>query len=447
VTQSRINMTSQPKETTENGLLSLVSLGPGDVQQMTLAAKAAIEQAEVVIGYQVYIDFVQPLLNNRQTIIRSPIGSEVERAEQAIALAAEGRRVALISSGDIGIYAMASPVFELLHQRESKVEVEVYPGVSAIQAVAAKLGAPLGHDFCTISLSDLLTPWGVIERRVEAAAWGDFVIGFYNPRSQKRDWQLQKAIDILMNHRSAETPVALVRNITRADEQVTLTTLAQLEPEQVDMFTLVLVGNSQSFVMEQRIVTPRGYHKAAQGSRGAGVQGKYTGNQDTPLPPSSHAPLRRDIYPLTLTNMKDVKAIVVGGGPVGERKVKGLLDAGATVQLISPEATPQLKAWADEGRIVWAHRAYQSDDLSEADIAFAATNRREINAQIAADAKALGLLRNVADNPAEGNFHVPALYRQPEFVVAVSTTGQNPRRAQAVRNRIRASLEKKEQTE
>ena len=259
-TQAKKNATRH----TPHGLLSLVSLGPGDFQHMTLAAQAALQAAEVVIGYQVYIDFIRPLLLDTQEIIVSPIGSEVERAEQAINLAADGRHVAMISSGDIGIYAMSSPVFERLKQKVNLPEVHVYPGVSAIQAAAARLGAPLGHDFCTISLSDLLTPWEVIERRLQAAAWGDFVIGFYNPRSKKRDWQLQRAIEILLAYRSGQTPAAIVRNITRVDEQVMLTTLAELDSTQVDMFTLVLIGNSQSFVMGRHMVTPRGYAGKAQ---------------------------------------------------------------------------------------------------------------------------------------------------------------------------------------
>jgi cobalt-precorrin 5A hydrolase/precorrin-3B C17-methyltransferase len=218
--------------TTElNSALSLIGIGPGDLRQLTHLAQDALQTAEVVIGYQVYIEQIRPLLDEtRQEAIISPIGDELERAKQAVALAQAGRRVALISSGDIGIYAMASPVFEVLRQqnwRGDNPEVAVYPGVSAIQATAARLGAPLGHDFCTISLSDLLTPWSVIERRLQAAAWGDFVIAFYSPRSQKRDWQLPAALDILLAHRSPTTPVAIARNVTRPDEQISLTTLAE----------------------------------------------------------------------------------------------------------------------------------------------------------------------------------------------------------------------------
>lgn len=414
------------------GLLALVSLGPGDLQQMTPAARAALQSAEVVIGYSVYIVFVRPLLRPGQEIISSPIGREVERAGQAIELAAAGRRVALISSGDIGIYAMASPVFELLQQHNHPPEVQVYPGVSAIQATAARLGAPLGHDFCAISLSDLLTPWPVIERRVQAAAWGDFVIGFYNPRSQKRDWQLERAKEILLAHRRADTPVALARNITRPDEQVKLTTLAHLEPEQVDMFTLVLVGNSQSFVWQERLVTPRGYvDKSAEEQRSGGAGRQRREERDT-----------FHVYPITLTQMARTRAVVIGGGPVGERKTAGLLAVGATVSLISPDATPRLQQWAAEGRIVWKRRLYQPGDLTGAGLVFAATNQRQVNAQVAIDARELGALCNVADNPAEGDFHLPAVHRQPGLVVAVSTSGKNPSQARRIRDRIAEWLAK-----
>jgi cobalt-precorrin 5A hydrolase/precorrin-3B C17-methyltransferase len=463
---------------TNSGCLALVSLGPGAFQHMTIAAQAALQSADIVIGYQVYIDLVRPLLSSEQKIIVSPIGRELERAEQAIELSARGAYVALISSGDIGIYAMASPVFELLEQQQGKgeiPEVEVFPGVSAVQAAAARLGAPLGHDFCTISLSDLLTPWANIERRLQAAAWGDFVIGFYNPRSQKRDWQLQRAIDILLAYRPAGTPVAIARNVTRPDEQVKLTTLAELDPTQVDMFTLILVGNSQSFMTGQRMVTPRGYAGDKQGSGGAGEQGckgaggqgcvtSFTGAEEqggkgaevrqsglTPAPPHprspapplprSPAPLpNHDVYPITLTSMGGVQAVVVGGGPVGERKTRGLLMAGVKVRLISPEATKQLRVWADTDLIEWQRRPYQSGDLAGAQLVFAATNRRAINAQVAEEAGQLAQLCNVADKPVEGNFHVPAVHRRPELVVAVSTSGQNPGRARRVRDEIAAWL-------
>jgi cobalt-precorrin 5A hydrolase/precorrin-3B C17-methyltransferase len=383
------------------------------------------------------------------------MGSEMERAQEAIDLAAAGRQVALISSGDISIYAMASPIFEILRQRGwqgQAPEVEVFPGISAVQATAARLGAPLGHDFCAISLSDLLTPWPVIERRLQAAAWGDFVIAFYNPRSQKRDWQLPRAIEILLAHRPATTPVAVAHQVTRPQEQITLTTLGEFDPTQVDMFTLVLVGNSQSYVLAGHLVTPRGYEEKRRGEedtgrgydeqRIRGAEGRISNEAEVkslsnlPSLQSSNS----DIYPAMLTGMANAVAVVVGGGPVGERKVRGLLTAGVKVQLISPEATPQLQAWAEAGQLQWSVRPYQSGDLLGVRLVFAATNQRMVNAQVAEEAAKLGLLCNVADQPEEGNFHVPAVHRQPGLVVAVSSSGENPRRAQQVRDNIAAWL-------
>ncbi len=246
-----------------NGRLTLVSMGPGALDQMTIAARHALERATHVLGYRYYMTLIAPLLKPHQVCIPMNMGTEVERAQQSIDLARAGNRVALISSGDVGIYAMASPVFELLAANNwggTAPEVEVLPGVSAFQAAAARLGAAVGHDFCVISLSDLLTPWHVIEKRVCAAGMGDFVVALYNPRSQKRDWQLDEAIGILKGFRSLETPAAVCRHITRQDEQVSLMTLAELTPAAVDMFAIVLIGNSQSrLVSDASMLTPRGY--------------------------------------------------------------------------------------------------------------------------------------------------------------------------------------------
>ncbi|MCX7789275.1 MAG: precorrin-4 C(11)-methyltransferase, partial [Chloroflexaceae bacterium] len=215
------------------GHLTLVSIGPGDLSQLTLAARQALQEAEVVVGYGVYVELVRPLLASHQEVLITPaMGDELGRARQALDLARAGRRVALISSGDIGIYAMAAPVFEHLRNAGwdgAHPSVEVLPGISAFQALAARLGAPISHDFSVISLSDLLTPWEVIERRVAAAAAADYVVAFYNPRSRERHWHLGAALAILRAHRPPETPVALGRNVMRADEHVTLTTLAEVD--------------------------------------------------------------------------------------------------------------------------------------------------------------------------------------------------------------------------
>lgn len=187
-----------------------------------------------------------------------PLGNEVKRAEMAVAEAREGGSAALVSSGDIGVYAMGSPALEALGEDED-VDVISVPGVSAANAAASLLGSPLGHDHCSISLSDLMTPWEAIERRIEAAGAGDFVVSFYNPRSRGRDWQLGKATEILLNHRPPGTPVGLVTDAYRPAQSVKVTDLGSLKPEDVDMLTVVVVGSSQTRMMGGRMVTPRGY--------------------------------------------------------------------------------------------------------------------------------------------------------------------------------------------
>ncbi|NJP07938.1 MAG: precorrin-3B C(17)-methyltransferase, partial [Chloroflexaceae bacterium] len=251
-------------------LLNLISLGPGDLQQMTIAAREALILSEVVIGYDSYIQQIRPLLSLHQEVHALPMQSEIERAERAIDLAAAGRRVALVSSGDIGMYAMAGPVFEVLHQRGwqgTNPDVVVFPGVSAFLAAAARVGAAVNLDVCTISLSDLLIPWDVIERRLWAAARGDFVVALYNPRSRGRHWQMDRAVDILLTCRPLTTPVALVHRVTRANESVTLTTLGDIDASQADMLTVVLIGNSQSYLMDRHMVTPRGYQHRIERER------------------------------------------------------------------------------------------------------------------------------------------------------------------------------------
>ncbi|MGQ9928229.1 MAG: precorrin-4 C(11)-methyltransferase [Chloroflexaceae bacterium] len=412
------------------GHLTLVSIGPGDLSQLTLAARQALQEAEVVVGYGVYIELVRPLLAPHQEVLITPaMGDELGRAQQALELARAGRRVALISSGDIGIYAMAAPVFEHLRHAGwdgAHPSVEVLPGISAFQALAARLGAPISHDFSVISLSDLLTPWEAIERRVAAAAAADCVVAFYNPRSRERHWHLGAALAILRAYRPPETPVALGRNVMRADERITLTTLAEVDPAQADMFTVVLVGNSQSYPLAGRLVTPRGYEHR-------------TRPPSTPPPPHSSVP--SSAYPIVLTNLSGALAVVVGGGPVGERKVRGLLEVGARVRLISPEVSPQLQAWAAAGRIAWQPRAYAPGDLAGARLVFAATSEREVNARVARDAALHGALCNVADAPEEGDFHLPALHRSGALTIAVSSGGAAPGRAAALRDAIALWLE------
>ena len=238
------------------GRLALVSLGPGDDSLIPPLAREALVSSELVVGLAQYVDRVRHLLRPGTRVLTPPLGSEVERAELALAEARSGGSAALVSSGDVGVYAMASPVLELAGE---DVDVVVVPGVTAAQAAASLLGSPLGHDHCSISLSDLLTPWEVIQARVRAAAEGDFVISLYNPRSKGRDWQLGKVRGILLRHRPPDTPVGIVKDAYRPTQQIVLTDLASLRPEDVDMLTIVIIGSSQTRVVAGRMVTPRGY--------------------------------------------------------------------------------------------------------------------------------------------------------------------------------------------
>lgn len=238
------------------GRLAVVGLGPGATDLRTPRAVAELRRAAVVVGLDQYLDQVRDVLRPGTRVLSSGLGAEEARARAAVAEAAAGRAVALIGSGDAGVYAMASPALEYADER---IDVVGVPGVTAALAAGALLGAPLGHDHAYLSLSDLHTPWDVIERRVTAAAEGDFVTLFYNPRSRARDWQLGKALGILVAHRPPDTPVGVVRNASRPGEQVHLATLATLDPAIVDMYSVVVVGSSDTRLVAGRMVTPRGY--------------------------------------------------------------------------------------------------------------------------------------------------------------------------------------------
>ena len=238
------------------GRLALVSLGPGEDTLIPPLAREALAASELVVGLDQYVGRVRHLLRPGTRVLTPPLGNEMERVELALSEARSGGSVALVSSGDVGVYAMASPVLEIAGD---DVDVVAVPGVTAAQAAASLLGSPLGHDHCSISLSDLLTPWEVIQGRVKAAAEGDFVVSLYNPRSKGRDWQLGKVKEMLLEHRPPDTPVGIVRDAYRTTQQVTLTDLASLRPESVDMLTIVVVGSSQTRIVAGRMVTPRGY--------------------------------------------------------------------------------------------------------------------------------------------------------------------------------------------
>ncbi|MEU6852307.1 precorrin-3B C(17)-methyltransferase [Actinacidiphila alni] len=238
------------------GRLAVVGLGPGARDLVTPRAVAELRRASVLVGLDQYVDQIRDLLAPGTRVLESGLGAEEERARTAVAEARAGHAVALIGSGDAGVYAMASPA---LAEAADDIDVVGVPGVTAALAAAALLGAPLGHDHVSISLSDLHTPWDVIERRVRAAAEADLVVTFYNPRSRGRDWQLPKALSILAGHRAPDTPVGVVHAASRPDERVAVTTLAGLDPATVDMVTVVTVGNTASRTVAGRMVTPRGY--------------------------------------------------------------------------------------------------------------------------------------------------------------------------------------------
>jgi cobalt-precorrin 5A hydrolase / precorrin-3B C17-methyltransferase len=238
------------------GRLALVGLGPGARDLLPPRAVTELRRASVVAGLDQYLDQVRDLLRPGTRVLASGLGDEEERARIAVAEAQRGRAVALVGSGDAGVYSMASPALSLAGV---DIDVVTVPGITANLAAAALLGAPLGHDHAVISLSDLNTPWPVIERRVRAAAEGDFVVTFYNPRSRARDWQLRAALDLLGAHRPASTPAAIVRNANRPGQLITVTTLGKLDPAAVDMLSLVLVGGSATQMVAGRMVTPRGY--------------------------------------------------------------------------------------------------------------------------------------------------------------------------------------------
>ena len=269
---------------TPQGRLSVVGIGPGDVGGQTLAAKSALSHATHIVGYALYLELVESLTAGK-TLHAYRLGQEVERVAAALDLAAAGETVALICSGDAGIFAMASLVFEQLDNTErtawNRVAITVIPGVSALQATAARVGAPLGHDFCAISLSDLLTPWKVIERRLRAAAEGDFVVALYNPVSKRRTWQLGIAVKILRQHRPDDTPVVLGQNLGREGERVVVIRLDQLRADDVNMLTTVLIGSSETRQVARKrerpwIYTPRGYAGANDVNSGS-VSGNQSG--------------------------------------------------------------------------------------------------------------------------------------------------------------------------
>ncbi|MFC1592318.1 precorrin-3B C(17)-methyltransferase [Thermodesulfobacteriota bacterium] len=247
-------------ESVAKGKLFVVGIGPGSLDDMTLRARRALEGCDVVVGYTKYIELVRPLCEDK-VIIASGMGGEIERCRAALREALLGKQVALVSSGDAGIYGMAGLVLEIAHSKdiEDTGAIEIIPGVPAFAAAAARVGAPLMHDFASISLSDLLTAWEKIEKRLEAAAQADFVTCLYNPKSKKRTFQIERAREIFLQQRNKNTPCAIVRNVSRSDESAVITTLDALLQHEIDMFCMVIIGNSETRSSGPWLITPRGY--------------------------------------------------------------------------------------------------------------------------------------------------------------------------------------------
>ena len=277
------------------GKIIVAGIGPGSESDITPAVLSAIRQSDVIVGYKYYFRFIEKIIRPGAICIDSGMKREKARAEEAYNYATEGKVVTVISSGDAGIYGMAPLIYEMKREKGSDISIEALPGISAFQKAASLLGAPVGHDFCVISLSDLMTPWELIEKRIKAAASADFITAIYNPKSEGRYGQLYRLIEIFLQERDPQTPVGFVRQAGREEQEVTITTLTDFDPEQVDMFTVILIGNSQTYQFENKMITPRGYYgeiKMAAKETGIGQDimirsfrtiEKELKNQDIPL--------------------------------------------------------------------------------------------------------------------------------------------------------------------
>lgn len=240
------------------GKIYVVGIGPGNREHMSLRAIEAIQSADVIIGYKTYINLIRHLIEGKE-VIDSGMKKEVERCNLTLDKAIEGHQVAIISSGDAGVYGMAGIMLEVKYERESDVEIEVVPGITAASAASAALGAPMMHDFTVISLSDLLTDWELIRKRLECAAMGDFVAALYNPKSMGRVHQIEEAREIFLKYKPKTTPVGIVKNAKRADEEIVITDLEHMLQHEIDMLTVVIIGNSNTYVKDGKMITPRGY--------------------------------------------------------------------------------------------------------------------------------------------------------------------------------------------
>ena len=317
-----------------SGKIYLVGFGPGAEEHMTFKAKAAIGESDVVIGYSTYIKLVKDLLDGKE-VVKKGMTEEIDRCIEAYEQAKLGKTVALISSGDIGVYGMAGPTYEVLLQAgwtpEDAIKVEIVPGSTALSACASLVGAPLTHDFCSISLSDLLTPWPVIARRIEAAGNADFVVALYNPKSGRRTQQIVEAQKILLRYRSPDTPVAIVKSAYRRRQDIQLVRLDEMSDCDIGMLTTVLIGNSSTFIQQGLMITPRGYANKYNSLTGAARDGEQAGVSLSMGLEGWYACLRQYVQAnkgLTLEKIADYFAVVVGevlnaiaaGGNAGEHK-------------------------------------------------------------------------------------------------------------------------------
>ncbi|MEZ5627244.1 precorrin-3B C(17)-methyltransferase [Denitromonas sp.] len=265
---------------TTPGKIMLVGIGPGHVEHMTQRAREAIAEADTIIGYVTYIRLVADLIEGKE-IVKKSMTEELDRAIEALARARQGKKVALISSGDAGVYGMAGPTYEVLFEAGwtpgFDIEVEIVPGASALNTCAALVGAPLTHDFCAISLSDLLTPWPVIARRLDAVAASDFVVALYNPKSGRRTQQIVEARRLFLRHRRPDTPVAIVKSAYRPKQRIEMTTLEAMCEAEIGMLSTVLIGNSATFIRDGLMVTPRGYANKYDVTNGDTRDGEQAG--------------------------------------------------------------------------------------------------------------------------------------------------------------------------
>lgn len=240
-------------------MIYVIGIGPGSKEMMTIEAIEAMKDCEVIVGYKTYINLITEFIKDKE-VLQNGMRQEIDRCKQAVEIAKQGKKVAVISSGDAGIYGMAGLILELVSKEKQDIKVKVIPGVTASIGAAAILGAPIMHDFCHISLSDLLTPWEVIEKRLKLAAEADFVICLYNPRSKGRREHLSKAFKIMSEFKDGKTPVGIVKDVGREKEEKFICTFETMDFERVDMTTMVVIGNKSTFIYDDLMITPRGYN-------------------------------------------------------------------------------------------------------------------------------------------------------------------------------------------